>query len=351
MNAHGWTRRRLRVVVLLATLVAGIAAGATEALAHGPDPVLGGSLFAQDQRLEYRWRSGAAPPAAIKTAINDAADGINASRASRAATFDYDADGSSLIGYGAGATCGVNGIACFTRSAPTSFTMWLREHGRVFDWGRLRWCQMEADPANGCYDAETIALDEFGHVEILGHHANFADDRDYLDAVVQTYSRTKPKEGWNEHVLGRCDVATLQREYDVPSSTTKISTCLDLDTVLSLAASPTSVPYAGTTKLTATLKVASDSAYDRLSGNTLSGRTVKLQRRPPGTTTWTTIATMTAAASGGTYTSSVTLLTTAEFRAVFSSPANEGINGDTSSTVRVTAGTCTVNPCPLSSDR
>ena len=108
--------------------------------------------------------------------------------------------------------------------------MWLREHGRVFDWGTLRWCQMSSSPPNGCYDVETIALDEFGHVEVLAHHVNYSDDRDYLDAVVQTYSRTKPKEGWDEHALGRCDVATLQRQYDVPTSSTKISTCLDVDT-------------------------------------------------------------------------------------------------------------------------
>ena len=60
---------------------------------------------------------------------------------------------------------------------------------------------------NGCYDAETIALDEFGHVEGLNHHGNYANDSDYLDAVVQTYSRTKPSSGWNMHVFGRCDVA------------------------------------------------------------------------------------------------------------------------------------------------
>ena len=107
--------------------------------------------------------------------------------------------------------------------------MWLREHGRVFDWGTLRWCQMYASPPNGCYDAETIALDEFGHIQGLDHHVNHSDDRDYLDAVVQTFSRTQPSSGWNMHVYGRCDVATLQLRYDVASWTTPYSTCLDLD--------------------------------------------------------------------------------------------------------------------------
>ena len=51
--------------------------------------------------------------------------------------------------------------------------MWLREQGHVYDWGTLKWCQAYASPPNGCYDAETIALDEFGHVEGLGHHVNY----------------------------------------------------------------------------------------------------------------------------------------------------------------------------------
>ena len=93
--------------------------------------------------------------------------------------------------------------------------MWLREQGHVFDWGTLKWCQAYASPPNGCYDAETIALDEFGHVEGLDHHVNYADDSDYVDAVVQTYSRTKPSTGWNMHAFGRCDVATLQLQYDM----------------------------------------------------------------------------------------------------------------------------------------
>lgn len=318
-------------------------------LAHAPDPTLGGGPWAQRQVLEFRWRAGAEPPASIKAAIRAAADDSNTTRGSQAATFAYDAAGPSPIGYGPGATCGVNGIACFTRSAPDGgFTMWLREHGRVFDWGVLRWCQQLAAPApSGCYDAETIALDEFGHIQILGHHGNYADDRDYLDAVVQTFSRTKPKEGWNMHIFGRCDIARLQLEYDVPNTSAKISTCLALRTTLSLSASPTSIAYGGTTKVTAVLKVAGDDAYKRLRGNPLTDRKVVLQRRPSGTSSWTTFATM-AAGSSGTYTTSVSLKSKTDFRAVFSTPSGEGLVGDTSPTVTVTVGACSIAPCPLS---
>ena len=83
----------------------------------------------------------------------------------------------------------------------------------------------------------------------------------------------------------------------------------------------------------------------RLGGNALNGRTVKLQRRPPGSTTWTTVGTMPAGSSNATYTLGVRLLTTTEFRAVFSAPSGEGLNGDTSGTVRVSVAACS-GVCP-----
>ena len=64
-----------------------------DAAAHGPDPVLSGGPFAQNQDLRFRWRAGSEPTAAIKTAIRAAAADANATRASKAATFAYDAAG------------------------------------------------------------------------------------------------------------------------------------------------------------------------------------------------------------------------------------------------------------------
>ena len=342
------TFRAHRRGAIFVLAIAGLAGSLSPVAAHGPDPVQGGGLFAQNQDLRFRWRSGAVPTSVIQAAIKTAAAGVNASRASLAATFTYDANGANQIGYGLGATCGVNGLACFTRSAPTGFSMWLREQGHVFDWGTLKWCQAYSTAPNGCYDAETIAIDEFGHVEILDHHVNWANDSDYSDAIVQTYSRTKPSTGWDAHALGRCDVATLQIRYDMQSWAAKYSKCLAVSTVLTIAASPTAVSYGGTTTLTATLKVSALAAYYRLGGNPLAGRAVSLQRRAPGTATWTTVATMPAAAGSGNYAVTQRLLSAAEFRAVFNTPTDEGLKGAASTTVRVGVGPCTSIPCPLS---
>ena len=308
--------------------------------AHGPDPFLSGGAFGQNQQLQFRWRSDAVPAAAVATAIKAAAADASSTRAAKAPTFLYASGGANPIGYGVGATCGVNGIACFTRDAPNGFTMWLREQGHVFDWGTLKWCQTYASPPNGCYDAETISLDEFGHVDGLGHHVNKDDDSDYLDAVVQTYSRTRPNAGWNVHAFGRCDTATLQLRYDVTSASAKYSTCLDMSTVLTMSASPTAIVIGGSTMLTATLRVVDADPYLLIGGNAVSARSVTLQKRPPGTTTWTTVGPMNAG-STGTYSLSLTPTTTTEYRAVFKTPSDEGINGDTSPVVKVAVAACT----------
>jgi hypothetical protein len=297
-----------------------------------------GGRYNQDQNLSFSWRSGSVPGGWYQNAIKAAAADASASRGSKAATFSYAAGASNLIGYGVGATCGVKGIACFTRNPPTSFTMWMREQGHVFDWGSLRWCQAYASWPNGCFDVENIMLDEFGHVEILNHHSNLSSGADYTDAVVQELSRTKPTTGWNAHAFGRCDVASLQMQYDMQTWGAKYSTCLDLATTLTLTASPAAVAKGGTTTLTATLKVADQTSYVRLALNPVALRTVTLQRRNVGTTAWTTVGTMASGSTSGTYRTSISLQSRTEFRAVFTKPADEGLRAATSQLVTVSVG-------------
>ena len=325
------------VLAVLATTVGVVpVSGAT------PDPFLGGA-FAQGDVLAYRWASGAVPPPAIKTAINAAADDANASRRSKAPTFDYDSGGANSIGYGVSAPCGVNGLACFRRDAPDWFSISLREHGHRYDWGVLRWCEIER--VNGCYDAENITLDEMGHVLGLDHHDNLADESDYGDAVVQEYSRVRPRDFYSAHVFGRCDIATLQQVYDVITSGTTYSTCLDVPTHVSMTASRTSVVAGSVVTFTATL---GSDGTGRLSNNAVSGRVVVLQQRTASG--WSDVFTMVPAASAGTYSVGLTMRSTSDLRAIFRKPAGEGLRASSSTpiTVSVTAA-CTTGLCPQSS--
>jgi len=329
-----------RPAVALVISVVATSAGLLPVSAATPDPFMGGA-WSQSIVLDYRWVAGAAPPATIKTAINAAADDANASRRSKAPTFAYDVDASNGIGYGLSAPCGVNGLGCFRRSVPDWFSIYLREHGHRFDWGTLRWCEIER--VNGCYDAENITLDEMGHVLGLDHHDNLPDDSDYGDAVVQQYSRARPKDFYNAHVFGRCDWATLQQVYDVLTTSTLYSTCLDVPTELSISATRTSVVAGSVVTFTATLGT---NGTGRLSNNPVSGRTVVLQQRTAST--WVDVFTM-VPGSSGTYSVGLAMRATSDLRAVFRKPSGEGLRGTSSAAITVTVtAACTTPLCPQS---
>lgn len=326
---------RLAAAAVLALLVVAPVTG------HDPDPTFSGGPMTPGSVLTWSWAGGGVPPSAIRSAIKAAAADANGSSASKAPTFSRSRSASSAIYYGTGVPCGVNGLACMRRSTPDWFGVWLRENGHRFDWGTLRWCEMTGSP-RGCYQAETITLDELGHVLGLNHHVNYGDDRDYLDAVVQTYSHTKPRSGWNADAFGRCDVAALQQLYDVASSTTRYSTCLNVPTTLALSASSMFVAPGTSVTLTAILR---SDGIGKLSNNRISSRTVVLQHlRETG---WSDVATMTPR-SAGRYTASVRLSLSGEYRAKFRRPSNEGLRGATSPPLTLTVGSvCVQASCAL----
>ncbi|MFN8630706.1 MAG: hypothetical protein U0838_10415 [Chloroflexota bacterium] len=327
---------------LLAGLAAlGLLAGAAGAsLAATPDPMLG-SPWPQDTALTYAWASGAVPPSAMKTAVNTAAAEVTSSKRSRAPSFAYSSAASNAVSYGTDNPCGVNGIACFRRDSSSGYWhLWFRENGHRYDWGTLTWCEMAGSPS-GCFEAETITLDELGHVSGLDHHVNLPDDSDYLDAVVQTYSHARPQVGWSVNALGRCDIAALQQVYDVPSWTTPYSTCLDIPTTLTLTASPTSASAGAAVTFTASLR---SDGTGRLDGNPMSGRTVVLQQRSGSS--WADLTTMSAGSNSGSYTVSLALKGSQDFRAVFRKPSSEGVRAASSAAISISVG-CTSAPCPL----
>ena len=327
---------------------AGVAAGvalailtSVPALAHGPDPILGGGLYGQNAALEYRWSSTGTPPTAARSAMSKAVADANGSRKSKAPTFSYDSGATNVVYYGPDVPCGVNGLACLRRDPPGWFGVWFRPNGTVFDWGTLRWCELSGSPS-GCYEIENVMLDELGHVLVLDHHVNYGDSSDFGDAVVQTYSRTKPKSGWNTHAFGRCDVATLQQQYDVASWTASYSTCLSVPTRMTLKASATTVTSGAMATFTATL---TSDGTGRLSNNPIAGRTVVLQKRT--SSGWADVMTMTGGVTAGTYTGTTTIRASQDYRALFRKPSSEGLASTWSSAIPMTVSpACSGGLCP-----
>lgn len=343
--------RRSHLVPLVAAIVVAAARPATSAFAHGPDPLLGTGLWNRDQVVPYQWSSSAVPPSWMAAAIVAGAGDVGESRNSRAAVFVRASSAPAAIGYGSYVPCDSYGIACMDRTGISNgvFGVWFRPQGWTFDWGTLRWCQGQSSPTNGCFDAENLALDELGHVEILGHHVNYTDGSDFTDAVVQYAARQRPTTGWNQHAFGRCDVARLQLEYERRDPSNLVSTCLSLATTNTLTASTTSMWVRESVRMTVSLRIATSSAAGALSSDPLSDRTVSLQRRAIGATTWTAIGSMTASTTTeGSYALTLSPTATYDWRAVFSTPSNEGVTGSTSAIVRVTISGCTGSGCPQS---
>ncbi len=341
-------RSERRIVHGLLALAAALAVAVEPATAHGPDPIVGGALWGQDQTVTYQWRTGQVPPGWMASAINAAAGDASFTRDARAATLVKTAGTSaSLIGYGEPTGCSSAGIACFDRSgAPSSFRMWFRAHGYVFDWGTLRWCQGQSIFTNGCFDVETITLDEFGHVEGLGHHVNFADGSDYLDAVVQTLSHARPAVGWQVHAFGLCDTARLQLLYDRLSARDLFSSCLSIPTATTTSVTDASIWIGDTVTFSATLRTTSSSANGALANDLVGGRSVILQRRPVGTQSWTTVGSMTPGATEGTYVLTSSPTATYEWRAYFSPVAADGALASSSPAFKVSVSGCSGPGCP-----
>ena len=330
---------RRATLAMAAAALASVAFGGPSTLAHGPNPLLGtGTRWDKDQVVGYMWHPGGVPPAWATAEIEAAAEDVSQSKNSRAATFVRVSNADSRIYYGLVVPCSSYGIACMNRTGvPDSFQgMWFRPQGWEFDWGTLRWCQAPNQMTNGCYDVENVALDEFGHIELLGHHVNYDDERDFTDSVVQFAARNRPKEGWNQHVFGPCDVARLQLEYSRVSSADPVSSCLNLATSLSISG-PSSVGTGGLVRITGTLRIASASAARELSGDALSGRVVTLQKKALGSSSWTTVGSLTPNATAGSYGVTITVNSTADYRLQYDSPSSEGLQNANSSALRITA--------------
>lgn len=352
MRARAWTG------VALAALTTALWAGPVGA--NSPDPIYSGTLFATDQALTYSWDATRVPEPWMQSGINAGAANSNKltaatnAQGTRIPTFAYGAGGTSKISRSNTNGCsGFDAIACFTRAnAPTSFTVNLNKHGLVLRSFTLKWCSGYAfesppmpEPASGCYDVANITLDELGHVLILNHHDNTVAGSTYTDAVVQEFSRTKPNTGWNAAVYGRCDVASLQAQYGMKTSSKLYSTCLTPRVAPSLGfgASPTSTTLNGTVNFSATLTTGNwpGDFGDRISLKPAHARTVYLQRAPIGSSSFTNVVAMSPGVTAGTYTASVAITGTFQWRVNFPQPTNEGfLAARTSGVLTITCTNC-----------
>lgn len=147
--------------------------------------------------------------------------------------------------------------------------------------------------------------------------------------------------GWADTQWNRCDQAAAQLLWEMKNKAGPVGECMDhvtgagsngLNTVVTLAASPTSVCPGDTVIVSGSLKVATNSNYGRMSGDPLGARLVTIKRdgfvAAQPLTNSTTGTFSVAISAGGS--PSDTLV------ASFANEGTEALTGDTSSTVTIT---------------
>lgn len=313
--------------------------GSLPVLDPRPVPESDASPWATGTVLAYRW--GADPPAAfMKPVINAAADDVTASRGSLAARFVHDQSGDGQIDLTAEMDAGcTRQLACVYRFVPKWGFIRIRPQGAEVNWGTVHWCQAYDDPPVGCFDLERVMLEVFGGIEGLEH----PEDSGYRLGATQTIMSAdvpaKGDPGWQMHRFGPCDVARLQRRYDVPSAAAPLAMCDRVDTALDLAVSDGTVTAGQPVTVTATLRVGDAAPNERLAGDRLSGRAVVIERRVSGSSGWTSFV-PDPGPTPGSYVVTFRPSATSDFRATFAGPSDEGVSGAVSAIISVTVVPC-----------
>ena len=299
-------------------------------------PAFPAGAWPKDTVLPFAWLDGALPPDWARTPITTGAAEASDTTLARSPRFVHRSGAADTVRYTSSfPTFCRYGIACASRNMPVSWLVWLRPHGTDFSWGTLRWCQK--DDSAGCFDLRRVLIHELGHITGLDHPSREGFNLEANETVMHAITPAKPSAGSTRHAFGRCDVATLQELYDLPGSTTPVSTCNDVATELALGASAASVLPGTTVRLRADLKIAPLSSVGRLAGNALNGRSVKLRYRRAGSSdAWTTLW-MEPLVNGG-YSLTIAPQATWEYQAVFPAPVAEGLRASTSATLKVRVG-------------
>lgn len=307
-----------------------------------PTPVPIHERWGSWQVLDFRFHSTDTSPSWMRDAIIAAAgDATDTSKALSPIFIHTDGGANGTIRYTTSFPSGCStSIACASHDADR-WTLRMRPQGYDFRWGSLRWC--ERTGGDGCFDAEHVALHEFGHAVGLDHPESAGYHLPASSTVMHQVTPAKPAASWARHAFGSCDVASLQEQYGLPTMSTTIASCNDVQTTLTLSASATALAAGDRVTFRATLRVKGSSAYGALSGMRLNGREVQLRRRTAGTTGSWTISTMRPTDTPGVYTLSLAPTRSYELKAVFPTPDLEGLRGTSSDeiVVRVSGGTTT----------
>lgn len=269
---------------------------------------------------------------------------------SRIPTLSYWASGTAQVVYSTAkfSPCGTGSdqwIQCATNGGSSSWRIYIRNFGASGE-PTWKWQELTSCTAGTCWYLRRALIHESGHAMVTFPDLSGADE---ADSVMNGNAPSIGEPGGNHFVFRRCDEAAIQLNWDVADVWGTYADCFDhltshggLVTELSVSGSsftrclslPGSVP--GRLQIKDTTSTGSGTGtYKLMAKNPLAGRTVRIQRKPSTSSSWTTYAALTttanAAATGNNWTRALPAPSstgTWNYRAYFDGTSGEDLLAD-----------------------
>jgi hypothetical protein len=226
-------------------------------------------------------------------------------------TFAYSSSGAGLVTYSTAAESPCSDIgntswlACASNWGSSSFRIYVRNFAAS---GKSNWAWNESGGCTSgktCWDLSRSVLHEAIHVTLgVGNH----DESGESKTIMSETQPSSPDSGWNTNHLQPCDDATGALFYDLYSSNARYSKCLNDVIGVPDTGVPTNIAMTGSSFTACTANVVSvggraqvaiDTDLRELSENPLTSRRIYWDRRPAGTTAWTTLGSTVADNTSG----------------------------------------------------
>jgi len=234
---------------------------------------------------------------------------------------------------------GLRSFELYVRSLPSTSAptwMWYHRDNTCSDLYDGSPYANDGFPTSACFSVLRVVAHESTHLTLVrAHYDAGADDETIMQSTTPTPNGSAAF--WNRKNFLPCDLAAAQLEYGPADAAGRYADCFSvspgdgakgLNSALTVTSGTTYTRCWNTSAtVTGRLALANSAAYEDMRNWPLSGRLVRIDRRPIGTTTWTTgSASATATGSGGSNWKAT--LTTAsagsyDYRATFFTGASE----------------------------
>jgi len=218
----------------------------------------------------------------------------------------------STIWIGCNPAGGTRSFAIYVRSFPSpSAPTWLWYHrdntcADLYDGSPN---PNDGYPTSVCFSILRVVAHESTHVTLLrAHYDAGADDETFMQSMTPTPNSSP--DNWNRKSFLPCDAAAAQLEYGPADAAGKYADCFastpgdgvkGLNTTLSVTSGTSYTRCVDTiASVSGRLALANSASYEDMRNWPLSGRVVRIDRKPAASSTWTTGAlTSTASPAGG----------------------------------------------------